>query len=409
MTVRYRGLTWDHPRGYGALRAAAKLQPLIDWDVHSLEGFESAPIKDICARYDLVVLDHSHLGEGMAQSCLRPLDEIFDAEDLARIASASIGRTYDSYHMDGRQWALPLDAATQVMAVRADLLAKLDGAAPASLAGNTAQQQQAVESRSSGAAQQGMIDIPKTWDEVRALSARTGKVAMSLAGPHALLSFLSIAAALDPAADLRNGDRWHTHAVATEACELLLELTARSPASVRALNPIGLLAHMTAHEDVMLCPLVYGYVNYASASLAHPLAFHDAPSGKDSVPGSILGGTGIAISTRCEPDAALREHLLWLMNEATQTGFIPLHEGQPSNLASWADPQVNTASGDFYRQTTRTLTHAQIRPRHDGYIAFQDRGSALLREGMAAGTPASQLADALAQLFATTHSSRTPA
>jgi len=375
VTVPYRGLTWDHPRGYGALRAAAQLQPLIDWDVHSLEGFESAPIKDICARYDLVVLDHPHLGEAMAQSCLRPLDEIFDAKDLARIASASIGRTYDSYHMDGRQWALPLDAASQVMAVRADLL----------------------------------NEVPTSWDEVRALSARTGKVAMSLAGPHALLSFLSIAAALDPAADLRNGDRWHTHAVATQACELLLELAARSPASVRALNPIGLLAHMTEHEDVILCPLVYGYVNYASGSLAHPLAFHDAPSAQPGVPGAILGGTGIAISHRCEPDADLREHLLWLMSQAAQTGFIPEHDGQPSNLASWADPQVNAASGDFYRQTTRTLSHAQIRPRHDGYIAFQDRGSAMLREGVGAGTPASQLADALAQLFATTHSYRTPA
>ena len=375
MSLVYRGLTWDHPRGYGALRAAAELQPLVDWDTHSLEGFESAPIAEICARYDLVVLDHPHLGEAMAQSCLRPLDEIFDAKDLARIAGASIGRTYDSYHMDGRQWALPLDAATQVMALRADLL----------------------------------NEVPTSWDEVRALSARTGKVAMSLAGPHALLSFLSIAAALDPAADLRDGDRWHTHAVATQACELLLDLAARSPASVRALNPIGLLAHMTEREDVILCPLVYGYVNYASASLAHPLAFHDAPSAKAGTPGSILGGTGIAISRRCEPDAALREHLLWLMNEATQTGFIPMHEGQPSNLASWAAPQVNAPSGDFYRQTMRTLTHAQIRPRHDGYIAFQDRGSALLREGMAAGTPASQLADALAQLFAATHSFRTPA
>ena len=376
MSLVYRGLTWGHPRGYGALRAAAQLQPLIDWDVHSLEGFESAPIQDICARYDLVVLDHPHLGEAMAQSCLRPLDEIFDAKDLARIASASIGRTYDSYQMDGRQWALPLDAATQVMAMRADLL----------------------------------NEVPASWDEVRDLSARTGKVAMSLAGPHALLSFLSIAAALDPATDLRNGDRWHTEANATQACELLLELAARSPASVRALNPIGLLAHMTEHEDVILCPLVYGYVNYASVSLARPLAFHDAPSIGTSVPGSILGGTGIAISRRCEPDAALRGHLLWLMSEATQTGFIPQHAGQPSNLSSWADPQVNAASGDFYRQTTRTLAHAQIRPRHDGYIAFQDRGSALLRAGIATGTPASRLADALAQLFAATHpSSRTAA
>ncbi|QEI09321.1 extracellular solute-binding protein [Pigmentiphaga aceris] len=397
--MAWRGLTWDHPRGYGALRAAAGLQALIDWNTHSLEGFESAPIQDICSRYDLVVLDHPHLGEAIAQSCLRPLDEVFDAKDLARIAAASIGRTYDSYHMDGRQWALPLDAATQVMAVRADLLAKVDSGHAGQLNQDTPTQ-----------AAHGPVNVPKTWDEVRALSASTGKVALSLAGPHALLSLLSIAAAIDPTADLRNGDRWHTKATITQACELLLELAARSPASVRALNPIGLLAHMTTHDDVILCPLVYGYVNYASASLAQPLAFHDAPSAKPGIPGSILGGTGIAISRRCEPDAALREHLLWLMSEATQTGFIPLHDGQPSNVASWADPQVNALSDDFYRQTTRTLAAASVRPRHDGYIAFQDRGSALLREGIAAGTSASQLADALAQLFADTHSSsRTPA
>lgn len=376
MTPRYRGLTWDHPRGYGALRAAAALQPLIEWDTHSLEGFESAPIEDLCARYDLVVLDHPHLGAALAQFCLRPLDEVFDARDLERIAAASIGRTFDSYTMDGRQWALPLDAATQVMAARADLVPE------------------AV--------------IPADWEAVRALSVRTGKVAMSLAGPHAFLSFLSIAAALDPSMDLRNGDCWHTHGVATQACDVLLELAARSPASVRALNPIGLLAHMTTHDDVVLCPLVYGYVNYASNSLSRPLSFHDAPSAAAGIPGSILGGTGIAISRRCEPDLELRDHLLWLMSEATQTGFIPMHDGQPSNRASWADAHVNAASNAFYRQTTRTLDAARIRPRHDGYIAFQNGGSALLRDGIAAGTSGSRLADALETLFSETHpSSRT--
>jgi multiple sugar transport system substrate-binding protein len=371
VTQRYRGLTWDHPRGYGALRAAAQLQPLIDWDVHSLEGFESAPIEDLCARYDLVVLDHPHLGEALARGCLRPLDDVFETADLARIAAGSIGRTYESYTMAGRQWALPLDAATQVMAVRGDLTG----------------------------------DVPTTWDAVRRLSARTGKVAMSLAGPHALLSFLSIAAALDPDTDLRDGNRWLASAVATEACAMLADLARRSPASVRALNPIGLLSHMTTHDDVSLCPLVYGYVNYASAALGRPLSFHDAPSGGAGVPGSILGGTGIAVSRRCEPDDALREHLLWLMSETTQTGFIPTNDGQPSHRTSWTDAQVNAASRDFYRQTTRSLEAARIRPRHDGYIAFQDRGSAMLRDGIDRGAPPAALADALGQLFNDTHSS----
>ena len=54
MTARYHGLTWDHPRGYAALAASGG--ELIHWDKHPLEGFESRPIAEQCALYDLVVL-----------------------------------------------------------------------------------------------------------------------------------------------------------------------------------------------------------------------------------------------------------------------------------------------------------------------------------------------------------------
>ncbi len=69
---RLEALTWDHPRGYNALAAAARLQAFagsglsIAWDKQPLEGFESHPITDLCARYDLVVLDHPHVGEAVA-------------------------------------------------------------------------------------------------------------------------------------------------------------------------------------------------------------------------------------------------------------------------------------------------------------------------------------------------------
>ena len=370
MKPPYRGLTWDHPRGYAALQAAAERHPLIDWDTHSLEGFEAAPIAKLCADYDLVVLDHPHLGEALAQHCLQPLDAIFDRTDLARIAADSIGRAYESYTLAGRQWALPLDAATQVMASRPDLLD---------------------------------AEPPADWSTVCALSARTGKVAMSLAGPHAFLSFLSIAASLDPALDLRDGDRWHTDAIATEACALLAKLASGSPASVRDKNPIGLLAHMTTHDNVALCPLVYGYVNYASATLAHPLSFHDAPAAAPGVPGSILGGTGIALSRRCKVDDALRAHLLWLMSPSTQTAFIPAHEGQPSHRQSWIHPSADMPSPGFYRQTLRTLQAAAIRPRHAGYIAFQEQASALLRDKLPTDERPADVARALARLYANSH------
>ncbi len=71
-----KALTWDHPRGYNALAAAAKLSETansgldIHWDKQPLEGFESHPIADLCARYDLVVLDHPHVGEAISGNCL---------------------------------------------------------------------------------------------------------------------------------------------------------------------------------------------------------------------------------------------------------------------------------------------------------------------------------------------------
>ncbi|MFU8865435.1 MAG: carbohydrate ABC transporter substrate-binding protein [Rhodobacterales bacterium] len=362
--MRYRGLTWDHPRGYNALAAAGGP---VDWEVQPLEGFESAPIADLCAAYDLVVLDHPHLGEALAADCLLPLDAIFPAAALDKIAQGAIGPAHASYAMEGHQWALPLDAATQVMALRADL----------------------TEAR------------PATWTEVETMS-HDGHVALSLAGPHAALSFLSVCAALDPALDMRDGG-WPVDSVAVDAIEILTPLAARTPDPMRTLNPIGLLAHLSTMDDIHLIPLIYGYVNYTRAERL--ITFLDAPRAGGR-PGSILGGTGIAISRRAVVDQGLKDHLLWLMSEETQRGFIPAHDGQPGLRAAWSDPQVNADWGNFYHNTTATLETATVRPRHNGYIALQAQASAVLRAAFDARTPAPTTATRLRQLFEKSRNSR---
>jgi len=346
-----KALTWDHPRGYNALAAATKLPETVNsgldihWDKQPLEGFESHSIADLCARYDLVVLDHPHVGEAISGNCLLSLEDVFGDEIVAALASASIGPSLTSYRFAGKHWALPLDAATQVMAMRPDLLA----------------------------------GVPTTWDEVVRLSRESGKVALSLAGPHACLSFLSIAAAFGEPPAEKDPDILVSDDVGRKVYDLMAELAARSPASVRQKNPIGILGHMAEHDDVALCPLVYGYVNYAAPQSGHPLAFHNAPHARaDGRPGSTLGGTGIGISRRCNVTPELKTHLLWLMSQEAQSGFIPDHEGQPSRRDAWHDERVNAHWGDFYRNTADTLEQAYVRPRHDGYIAFQGKASALL-------------------------------
>jgi multiple sugar transport system substrate-binding protein len=352
--MQYRGLTWDHPRGYGALLAAARNLDetrdglSITWDKHSLEGFEAHPIGDLCERYDLVVLDHPHVGEAVAAGCLQPLESLFAASEIAALERDTIGPCLSSYQFNGLHWGLPLDAATQVMAYRADLHAG---------------------------------SPPVTWDDVSELSERR-PVALSLAGPHAALTFQSIVASLTLPENYSDPAQFVPRQAGLAALDLLARIASRSPPSVRDANPIGILSHMATHTDVVLCPLIYGYVNYAVASgTARPLTFANAPRAtRNGRPGSTLGGTGIGISERCVVTPQLLTHLRWLMSGPAQTGFIPAHDGQPSRRSAWLDDSVNARWGDFYRNTAETLERAHVRPRHNHAIAFQTSASALIRE-----------------------------
>ncbi|HWW28318.1 MAG TPA: hypothetical protein VNZ85_20710, partial [Caulobacter sp.] len=197
-----------------------------------------------------------------------------------------------------------------------------------------------------------------------------------------------------PAAD---GETFIERTAGRAAWHLLSRLAARSPQALRPLNPIGLLGHMSAHDDVVLCPLVYGYVNYAPGGA---LGFADAPRVTSDGPvGSILGGTGIGVSRRCAVTPQLLDHLRWLMAEATQRGFIPEHAGQPALESAWRDPAVNARWGDFYANTYATLDGASLRPRHDGAIAFQTAASRRIRAGLDAGDGGDRVLDDLQALF----------
>lgn len=359
----YRGLTWDHPRGYNALAAAAAQasELSLHWDKHPLEGFESHPISDLCARYDLVVLDHPHVGEAVAAGCLVPVEALFGAEDIAGWQTTVAGPSLASYHYAGQHWALPLDAATQVMAYRSDRIE-----AP-----------------------------PVAWDALPAFAAQYD-VALSLAGPHAILSFQSICGAFGAA---RSGEAFMDRAIGREAYALMLALTGDVTVQAQALNPIAMLGAIERGEGIDLCPLIYGYVNYATRGVG----FADAPRGPDGRIGSTLGGTGIGVSKRCVVTPELLDHLRWLMSGTTQRAFIHQHDGQPALRTAWQDAVVNAATGNFFAATLATVEQALLRPRHDGAIAFQTAASARLRAALIEGAAADPVLDDLETLYRTHH------
>ena len=359
----YRGLTWDHPRGYNALAAAAgQAEGLsLHWDKHPLEGFESHPIADLCARYDLVVLDHPHVGEAVAADCLVPVEALFDADEVAGWQAAVAGPSLASYRYAGQHWALPLDAATQVMAYRRDRIET----------------------------------PPVAWVELPALGQRRA-VALSLAGPHAILTFQSVCGAFGAA---QSGDAFMDRAIGREAHALMLALTGDVTIEAQALNPIAMLAAIERGEGIDLCPLIYGYVNYATRGVG----FADAPRGPGGRIGSTLGGTGIGVSKRCVVTPALLNHLRWLMSDPVQRGFIPAHDGQPALRTAWQDAAVNAATGGFFASTLATVEQASLRPRHDGAIAFQTGASTRLRAALLTGEAADPMLDDLETLYRTYH------
>ena len=141
-------------------------------------------------------------------------------------------------------------------------------------------------------------------------------------------------------------------------------------------------------------PLVFGYVTYAPQGVGFSDAIR-APGGK----GGALGGTGLALTRRADPTPALLDHLGWLMSEATQRDFLPRHDGQPSARAAWTDGGVNDAWADFYRATLDGAETALLRPRFDGYVAFQTAASDRLRVALAGREPPHRTLAALRALW----------
>ena len=74
----------------------------------------------------------------------------------------------------------------------------------------------------------------------------------------------------------------------------------------------------------------------------------------------------------------------WVASGPVQAGLYAEAGGQPAHADAWNSDAVNAPVGDFYRATRRTLDCAWLRPRHDGYMAFQSTAAALLAEALMA-------------------------
>ncbi len=373
MSLTLRGMTWSHPRGYDPLVACSSLWHArcgvtIEWEQRSLQDFESYPVEDLARRYDLIVIDHPHIGQVVRENCLLALNRPDRIRDIVKLASQSAGESFASYRMLGDQWALPIDAATQVQAWRPDRLAK----------------------------------PPRNWDGVMGL-AKQRQVLLPMRPPHSLMVLYTLTANLGQPCASTGEDELNNAEFGGMVLDRLAGLMGHLDPACYSMDPIAVFERMSQTESQEVCaPLIYGYVSYARDGFRPArLAFGDMPAaGKQGPVGSALGGTGIAVSAYTAAPEAAFDFAFWIANGEVQRGPYATAGGQPGNAVAWQDAAVNAAAHGFYRDTWNTLDGAWVRPRHDGYMPFQQAAAERLNAGLRGGERGEAIMHDLNRLFA---------
>ena len=162
-----------------------------------------------------------------------------------------------------------------------------------------------------------------------------------------------------------------TEAVGQEVLDRLHTLiSAAHPNSVEW-NPIQVYDFMTSTSDAIYCPYGFGYSNYSRAGRAVQLKFANAPAaGRQGCAGTMLGGTGIAISKKSRHPEKAIAYAKWLVSQEHQRGTYFREGGQPASLSAWTDPMIDAEAGGFFSGTLQTLQTAYLRPRFDGFVRF---------------------------------------
>ena len=286
-----KGMTWDHSRGYDPMIATSKVfaskhnnEVYIEWDKRSLQAFADRPIEEMVEDYDLMVIDYPHVGEVSAKGLLQSFDIEKYSKELELLKKQSVGLSHQSYNIDGHQWALALDAATQVSCYRDDLITSL----------------------------------PKSWDELFMLS-QNKSVIWPLKPVHAISSFYSIYNNITE--ELNPKDKNFVQKdFGVKALLMMKQISQHLPNECFGMDPIKAAEILSEHDEFFYSPYTYGFSNYSRTGYRKNLLSYGNVmdlSGKGPN-GTHLGGTGIAISNKSKNKDLALEYSYWIAGSECQ-------------------------------------------------------------------------------------------
>lgn len=337
-TIHLKGITWDHPRGYNCLVAVSKQYFLehnvnVSWQVRSLQDFADVSIAQLAERFDLIVLDHPHVGQVAANGCLVPLPAPVD------ISSSSMGGSVESYFYSDQYWAYAIDASCQMATFRPD------------------------------------IDSPRPrhWQDFLNKDSRKYRALTPLKPVDALDMWLTLAASLDEKIPT-SPETFINEPAALLGLDILKCLYRLGPAEAISWNPIQVLEVLSTTNEFAYSPCLFGYVNYCKPGFKkYRLAYSDLPCfAGQNTRRSILGGAGLAVSKNTADQAAAIHYAQWVASEPIQSGDYLSNDGQPAHRNTWLQKAADPIYGGFFGGAQKTMMTAWTRPREEWFLYFVD-------------------------------------
>lgn len=331
------GMTWDHPRAYDCLVATShayceRTGIKITWEKRSLQAFADVPIKDLAGAYDLIILDHPHVGQIAESGCLAPLEAMDPA--------LSVGGSVECYEWEGKSWAWPIDAACQMSVVRPDCVK----------------------------------NWPGTWEQLIETPHDTLRLLTPLLPVDAFDMMLTLVASLGEEVLPYSSEQFCRQANGLRALSIIKALFRRGPSEAVGWNPIKALEILSTTNEFDASPCLFGYVNYARPGFRpQQLQYVDLPvfAGKGHRR-AILGGAGIGVSAIRGNVEDARDFAAFATSPEVQAGIYLLNQGQPAHRHAWQMHRENPEFSGFLAGGFNTINTAWTRPREAWFLTYVD-------------------------------------
>lgn len=319
------------------------------WDKRTLDEFGHKPVDQLIKDYDLIVIDHPWAGFCFANDLTLDLNDLLSDEQMNDLAQNCVGQSFNSYLYEHKLLAVPIDVATPAPSWRPDLI------------------------------EQNGISLPATWDDLILLADRKLAI-MPGHGPDLFLNWLMLLHALD-AHPFETPDHPAQRDMGMTSMSMLKRLAEPMPEGIFNWNPILIAELMTQSDQYAYCAFAYSYNNYCRSSFTDkPLKYGNLITLNNKPLRSILGGTGISISTCCKDIELALDFSLYCAGAQIQSGIYTYSGGQPARREAWRSQDLTSFTGGFLSDSYSAHENTIVRPRYNGYVSLQEKAGTPLQQ-----------------------------